>query len=89
MCGLCVEGKKGTLNHFYLKVLKILSTGTDVHQGGGGFCGHLSFEILRNFAEILRNFAEFYGNFAVCHNFAVPFFWDLEKFADMAGAHPI
>jgi hypothetical protein len=48
----------------------------------GGFCGHLGFEILWNFAEILRNFAEICGIFAVCRNFAVTFFCqDFEKFA--------
>jgi hypothetical protein len=46
---------------------------------GGKFCGHLGFEILRNFAEILRNFAEFCGNFAVCRNFAVTFLLGLRK----------
>ncbi len=46
---------------------------------GGGFCGHLGFEILRNFVEILRNFMEFCGNFVVCRNFAVKFLPGLGK----------
>ncbi len=52
--------------------------GENFFKTGGGFCGHLGFEILRNFAEILRNFAEILRSVAILRS---RFCRDLEKFA--------
>jgi hypothetical protein len=43
---------------------------SDTHIRGGNFCGHLGFEILRNFAEILQ--AKICGQPKITKKIAVP-----------------